>query len=61
MERFKPLVKELGFPIAVCGILFYALFYTLDRNTIVINNLDKSITQLISVLKENQISLRGLK
>ena len=59
MQSFIKLVKELGFPIAVSAVLLYFCFFTLNRNTAALVNLDKSISNLTEVIRHDLTQAPG--
>lgn len=58
MEKIVCIVKDLGFPVAVCLLLLYFCFYAIERNTQAIHALDKSVNRLVVVV-ETGLQLHG--
>lgn len=46
MGKIKSLIKDLGFPIACCLILFYGSFKIIDNNTRALNDIRIELTRL---------------
>lgn len=61
MQTIVSVFKTLGFPVAVCAVLLYFCFCTIESNTAALRTLDKSVNILtVIVLKESGLKLSEL-